>query len=194
MSLIFHEMFFSRLHFSSELTSCEHWWLAWGKWNATWHFVYKLFDVFPQLKHRLSDYVRHEMFIHVYFVLKLLVKRKGWTEAFIQRYFTPHQRASKRHLLFEFHEKSDIIWKMRLCFLSKVTIYKTGSFQWSSIHAVVKTMLYLFGTHVNRTERPVPNIFGTNTCTVTPLVTTAVSMLCSSVNWIWCQKKEEIVW
>ncbi len=53
-------------------------------------------DVFPQLKHWLSDYMRGEMFIHVYFTWKLVIKRKGWsrslvlraavrTEAFIQR-------------------------------------------------------------------------------------------------------------
>ncbi len=29
------------------------------------------------LKHLLSDYMSHEMFIHVYFTLKLVVKRKG---------------------------------------------------------------------------------------------------------------------
>ncbi len=33
-------------------------------------------DVFPQLKHRLSNYMRHEMFSHVIFTLKLVVKRK----------------------------------------------------------------------------------------------------------------------
>ncbi len=41
-----------------------------------------------------------------------------------------------------------IIWKMRICFLSKVQIYITGSFQWSPTHAFVKSMLYLFGTRV----------------------------------------------
>ncbi len=30
-----------------------------------------------------------------------------------------------------------------------------------------KTMLYLFGTHAYRTERPVPKICSTNTCTIT---------------------------
>ncbi len=33
-------------------------------------------------------------------------------------------------------------------------------------------ILYSFGTHAYRTERPVPKRFGTNTCTVTPLVMT----------------------
>ncbi len=33
----------------------------------------------------------------------------------------------------------------------------------------LKRNLYSFGTHVYRTERPVPKRFGMNTCTVTPL-------------------------
>ncbi len=33
-------------------------------------------------------------------------------------------------------------------------------------------ILYLFGTHAYRTERPVPKRFGTTTCTVTPLIET----------------------
>ncbi len=35
-------------------------------------------------------------------------------------------------------KKMDIIWKMRCCFLSKITISKTGSFQLSSTRAVIK--------------------------------------------------------
>ncbi len=135
-------------------------------------------DVFPQLKHWLSDYVRHDMFIHVYFTLKLVVKRKGWscsialraavwTEVFIQWSVVPHHRASKWQLLFEFPEKNYIIWKMRLCFLSKVITYKTVSFQWRFTR---KTLLYLCSAHAYQYERPVPNIFDMNTCTVTPLI------------------------
>ncbi len=51
--------------------------------------------------------------------------------------------------------ENGIYYLFRLCLLSKVTIYKTGSFQWSSTCAVVKTRLYLFGTYAYQTERPV---------------------------------------
>ncbi len=125
-------------------------------------------DVFPRVTHWLR---RHEMFIHVYLMLKIrdcTLRAAIWTEAFVQQSVTPHQRASKQYLLFEFTEKN---WQFERwdCFLSKVTIYKTESFQWSSTRAVVKTMLYLFGTHAYWTERPVPKIISANTCTVTPL-------------------------
>ncbi len=75
------------------------------------------------------------------------------TEAFIQRSVVPHQRRQNGIYCLNFLKEIDLIWKMRLCFLSKVTIYKTGSFQGSSTRVVVITMLYLFGTHACQTER-----------------------------------------
>ncbi len=73
---------------SLAITSCGHWWLAWGKWNATW-FIYKLFYWhLSAVETLMSDYVRGEMFIHVYFTLKLVVKEK-----FIQRFVAPHQKS-----------------------------------------------------------------------------------------------------
>ncbi len=83
-------------------------------------------DVFPRLKHWLSDYMRHEMFIHVYFMLNLEVKRKGWshwltlhaavlTEAFIQWSVTPYQRAPKRHYCLNILKK--IEWFVRYTYI-----------------------------------------------------------------------------
>ncbi len=137
-------------------------------------------DIFPWLKQWLGDYMRHDMFIHVYFSLKVVVKRKRWlrslvlraavwTEAFIQLSVAPHQRVPKLYLLFEFPEKKFDNLKDETLFPIKVTVYKTGSYQWSSTHAVVKTKVYLFGRHGYRTKSPVPLFFGTNTCTIAPL-------------------------
>ncbi len=154
-SLIFHEMLFSRLNFFSELKNCRHWWLVFRlhlKWNATWHLI------LTWLKH--EDYMKHEMLIHVYFTLCLVVKRKVWsrlltlrvavwTEVFI---CLTTSKSVKMTFIVWISWIMDITWKIRLCFLSKVSINKTGSFQWSITRAVVKTMLYLFGTHAYWTE------------------------------------------
>ncbi len=146
-SLLFCEKLFSRLHFSSELTSCRHWRLAWGNWNAMWHFVYKLFYWRLSVVEAMTEWLHEAWDVHLCLFHFKTSKEEGmivltrasiWTEAFIQWSVSPHERAPKRHLLFEFPDKMDRIWKMRLCFLSKVTIYKTGSFQWSSTCAVVK--------------------------------------------------------
>ncbi len=39
-----------------------------------------------------------------------------------------------------------------------------------------KKKMYSFSTHAYRTERPVPKRFGTNTCTVTPLIYRCISI------------------
>lgn len=80
-----------------------------------------------------------------------------WSEAPIQRSLMPHQRASIQHLLFEFQNKMHRIWKMRLCFLTKVAIYKTRNFELSSVRAVVDK-LCIWSVHMN------------TLCIVTPLL------------------------
>ncbi len=73
---------------------------------------------------------------------------------------TPHQRAPNHAIhCLNFLNKKELIGKMILCFLSTVTIYKTGSSQLSSTRALVKTMLFLFGTHAYWIESPVQNLF-----------------------------------
>ncbi len=150
-------MLFSRLHFSSELTSCRHWWLAWGKWNALWHFVYK--PVLLTSFHAWNTDCAITCGLRCSFSLfcvKTSSKRKGWsrslalraavwTEAFIQRsvrHITEHQNGI---YCLNFLKKITI-WNIRLCFLSKETVYKTGNFQWA--------------------VRPLSKIFGTNTCSL----------------------------
>ncbi len=149
---------------------------CWGKWNATWHFVSKLFYWCLSVAETLIEWLCEAWdVIHVYFRVKTSSKEEGMialratvrTEAFIQRSVVPHQRRQNGIYCLNFLKEIDLIWKMRLCFLSKVTIYKTGSFQGSSTRAVVITMLYLFGTHAYQTERI---IFGTST--IAPLLDT----------------------
>ncbi len=107
--------------------------------------------------HWLSDYMRYEIYelCHVNFALKLVVKRKRWSrslafcaavwnDAHIQRSVVPHQNSI---YCLNLLKKNDIIWKMGLCFLSKVTINKSGSFLRSSTSASGYVfILYLFGT------------------------------------------------
>ncbi len=87
--------------------------LSLGKWNAMW-----LFDIFPQLKHWSSNYMRHE----IYFTLKVVVKRKEWSHSFVLRaaiwagvytaIVMPHQRVPKQHSLFECAKLINTIWKL----------------------------------------------------------------------------------
>ncbi len=93
-SLIFGEMLLSRLDFSSELTSCGHWWLAWGKCYETF---YSAFETLIEWLHDASD-------VHSCLFGATTSSKEDemivWTEVFIQRSVTPQQ-----HLLFEFPEK-----------------------------------------------------------------------------------------
>ncbi len=45
------------------------------------------FDVFPRLKHWLSNYMKHEMFNHVY-SCELVVQRKDWSRSLALRHVT----------------------------------------------------------------------------------------------------------
>ncbi len=90
-------------------------------------------DVFLRLKHWLSNCMRHDLFIHVYFTLKLVVKNKGWLHS-----APPFER---RHLYSDLsrhikeRQNSIIVW-----------------ISWKKLND-------LFGTHAYQTERPVPKMF-----------------------------------
>ncbi len=128
-------------------------------------------DVFLQLKHWLiSEWSQEACNVHS---CLFCIKTSNKEEEVVMLSCAPRCRLYgnlSRHIkecqngiyYLNFLKKIDIIWKMILCFLSKVTIYKTGSFLWSSTHAVAKTMLCLFGTHEYRTERPVPKLLVQN--------------------------------
>ncbi len=146
---------------------------CWGKINAKWHFISPLFwclSVVETLIEQLWGMRCSVMFIRV----KTISAKEGmiaftlaprritaqtwepkliaaarvnacvgfipparfWSKPFIQRSVMPHQRLSKRHLLFEI--------------------------------PVVKKNVNVFVRYT--TERPVPKRLGTNTCTVTPLL------------------------
>ncbi len=127
--------------FTSCLIDIFHGWNT--DWMITWGMIY---------------------FIHVYFMLKLIVKEEGMIPCSVNwgvyTAITPHQRAPNHAIHWlNFLNKKELIGKMILCFLSTVTIYKTGNSQLSSTRALVKTMLFLFGTHAYWTESPVQNLF-----------------------------------
>ncbi len=71
-------------------------------------------DVFPRLKHWLSDYMRGEMFIHVYFTWKLVIKRKGWSRSLM----LPLER---RHLYSDLTLK---IFSTNTCTVTPLVLYK----------------------------------------------------------------------
>ncbi len=127
--------------------------------------------------------MRHEMFVHVYILLKLVVKTEVTSIRALCCHLNWDVYTAICYVTSKTVKLAFIVWicwknahnlKDKTLFLIKINniLYKTGSFQWSSSHAVVKTMLYLFGTHAYWTCRPVSNIFDTITCTVTvtPLI------------------------
>ncbi len=94
-------MLLSRLHFSSELTSCGHWWLA--EVNEMLRDICGVL----RLRHGNRSWSRP---LESKLVLGLYQhvsepSQKRLSKAFIQRSVMPHQRLRKRHLLFEFPEK-----------------------------------------------------------------------------------------
>ncbi len=134
-------MLFSRLNFSSKLTSCGHWWLVWGKLNATRHLVFWRFSVDETLVEQLHEtWDVHSCLFHII--------TSGKEEAMIT--FTHALRCCLNWRVYTaiFHATlKSVKTEDENLFLSKVTIYKTGNVQLSSTRAVIKTVLYLFSTH-----------------------------------------------
>ncbi len=170
-SVIFHEMLFSRLHFSGDLMS---WTDDLPEVNEMLRYILftsRFNHIFPRVKHWLCDYTRHVILVNLWlFHVKTRSKMKEWscslhapcwTEAFTQRSVTPHQRAPKRHLLSE------------LKFPEKLNDF--------------------FGTRAYRTEIPVPKIFGMNTCTVTPLLHSSKPQYLL-VCFFYMKKQQEFPW
>ncbi len=135
-------MLFSRLHLSSELWTL----MTWGKWNATWHFVYKLVLLTWNLfkTSRVIDDQAHSRFALLFELICLYSN--------LSRHIEERQNGI---YCLNFLKQIDRIWKIGLCFLSKATI------QWSFTPAFDKN-----NAHAYRTERPVLNIFVVNTCTL----------------------------
>ncbi len=158
-------MLFSRLHFSSELASCRHWWLAWGKWNALWHFVYKLFYWHLSVVETQIAQLRVAWDVNVcLFCVKTSIKEEGsitFTRSPRCRFnycvFTAICLATLQSIKTAFivwiFWKKWTIWNMRLCFLSKVTV-KTRFEMFSTcslpFHSSLYTYLYIvFSLHLN---------------------------------------------
>ncbi len=89
-----------------------------------WYFVHKLLRL--SLVKSITEWLHEAWDVHLcLFHIKTTSKEEGmialthtanWTEAFIQRSVSPHESVPKRHLLFEFPDKMDRIWKMRLSY------------------------------------------------------------------------------
>ncbi len=118
------------------------------------------------------------MFIHVYFTLNLegmtklthnLRCRLNWGVYTVICHATT-KSVKTTFIVWISWKKMDIIWKMRLCLLSKDTIYN-WKFPMNEIstRAVVKTMLYLMVQVRTELKEPYWK-FSCITCTVTPLV------------------------
>ncbi len=177
-------MLFSRLNFSSELTSCGHW----GKWNATFYFHAVLLMSFHGWN---TDWaITWGMRCSVMFIrVKTSITEEGmimFTRAplctslrrvtaqtrepeliaaarvnacvgFISAHFWSVPEAALQGSDLSCHIKDCQNAIYYLNFLGK---------------KINKKILYSFGTHAYRTERPLPKRFGMNTCTVTPLIDT----------------------
>ncbi len=133
---MFCEMLFSRLNFSSKLTSCGHWWLVWGKLNATRHLVFWRFSVDETLVEQLHEtWDVHSCLFHII--------TSGKEEAMTTFTHAPRCRLNWRVYTAICHATlKSVKTKDENLFLSKVTIYKIGNFQWSSTHAVHTCLWY----------------------------------------------------
>ncbi len=177
----------SRLHFYSELTSCGHWWLA--EVNEMLReivFPRSFVDVFLWLKHwvitwgircsvmfvcvktssteegmiaftraplctslqRIMAQTREQELIAAALVMLVL--------GLCQHVSEPSRSGSPRRLY------SDLSCHIKDC--------QNAIYYLNFLKKINKKILYPFGTHASRTERPIPKRFGTNMFTVTPLI------------------------
>ncbi len=168
---------------------------CWGKWNATWHLCYAVLlmsfcgwntDWAITWGMRCSV-----MFIHV--------KTSSTEEGMIVFTRAPlcHHCTSLRRVTAQAQEPELIaaarvnacigfiparFWTVPEAALQRVytaichatKTVKTPFIIWISFKKKKKKKkkLFSFGTHAYRTERPIPKRFGTNTCTVSPLIYT----------------------
>ncbi len=163
-------------------------------------------DVFPQLKHWLS--MRWGMRLSVMFIR---VKTSSTEEGMIA--FTRLHKSAARHgshtgtgadcgcssqcLCWVYTRLPARFWTVPevalqcvytlICHATSKTV-KTD-FLFILIFSEKKIyILYSFGTHAYRSERPVPKRFGTNMCTVTPLVNVNIKTtkrMCRNLNTIY---------
>ncbi len=121
-------MIFSRLHFSSELTSCRHWWLAWGKfkcyviclmsfrsWNTDW-VIHEAWDV-----HSCLFLLKTSSKVERLKLLALALRAAVWTEVFIQRSVTL-SKSAKTAFIVEFPWKKNYNLKDDTLFLSNIKL------------------------------------------------------------------------
>ncbi len=180
-------MLLSKLNFYSELKSCGHWWLAWGKLNATWNFVYKLFYWHLSAVKTLIKWLHDTWDVHsCLFHFKLVVKRKGWsrslalrtaiwTEAFIQHSVSLHQRAPKLFIVW-------ISWT-NWHNLKDETLFLIKKKQYNEVPLNVVFVLYTCVPN----QKTVPKNFGANTITpLLPIHIYAYNYVCRhTVNLLW---------
>ncbi len=158
-------MKYSRLNFSSELTSWR-WWLAEVNEMLPRCFL----DVFPWLKHWLSDYMRHEMFSHV----NSRSKEEGMIEFTRSSLRLRHgnrswSRPLESMLVLGLYQHVSEPYQKRLC---KALIQRSvmPRQRMSKCHLLFEFTenIKKYWIHAYWTKRPVSKRFGLNTCTVTP--------------------------
>ncbi len=149
------------------------------KVNELWHFVYKLFYWRLSTVETLIEWLHEAWNVHSCLFHIKTSKEEGtivltratccslnWGVYTVICWAS--SKSVKTTIIVWISWKKDIIWKMRLCFLSKVITYKTVRFQWNFTRAVVQHSC-IYSVHMrNKTKDPyaVPNIFDMNTCTV----------------------------
>ncbi len=151
-----------------------------GKWNATWHFISTLFCWCLSKVETLIEQLHEAWDVQsCLFALKLVVQRKEWSRSLSLR---SAQACGVSRLRHGNHSSQCLCRGYTSTFLKRP---RSGSPRrlYSNLSCHIKDcqnaiyylkflkkkiyILYSFGTHAYRTERPVPKRFGTNTCTVT---------------------------
>ncbi len=147
-------MLLSRLHFSSELMSCGHWWLA--EVNEMLHGI--LFPCcFVDRVHSCS--VLHKSAACYGSDTGTGADRGRSTQCLCWVYtstFLNRPRSGSPRRLY-----SDLSCHIKDC---------QNAIYYLNFLKKQKTKLYSFGTSAYRTERPIPKRFGTYTCNVTPQI------------------------
>ncbi len=150
---------------------------CWDKWNATWHFISTLLCWCLSAVKTLIEQLHEAWDVQsCLFVLKLVVQRMEWsTLAPLCTSLRSVTAQTREPELIAAARVTASVGFIPARFRTVPEAALRGVYT-AICHATSKTVKTPFiiwiswEKHVNRTERPVPKQFGTNTCTVTPLI------------------------
>ncbi len=157
---------------------------CWGKWNATWRFISTLFCLCLSTVETLIERLHEAWDVRsCLFALKLVVQRKEWSRSLVLRSAQVCGALRLRHgngswswllesmLVLGLYQHVSEPSQKRLskAFIQRSVMPHQRLLKWHLLFEFPEEKKKC-NTHAYRTERPVPKWFGTNTCTVTPLI------------------------